>query len=133
MRPQTPRIAASLCPPAIIVALILAATAGCQSPTDQQMRQTTISESKSPDPELIDENSIRASAKHYTNAQKIPGVGTAVGDVYVLPNGGCFGGAGKSGILYPNKNLMLFGRGVSARNPLHLFEAGSPATKQPGK
>lgn len=111
------------------IILILAAAAGCESQTDQQKVQSAISESKQPDPEFREESMIRASTKHYTNAQKIPGVGTAVGDVYILPDGGCFGGAGKSGILYPNKNLMLFGKGVSAHNPLRLVEAGSPATK----
>jgi hypothetical protein len=66
-----------------------------------------------------EEEKIRATATHYTDGQEIPGVGTAMGDVYVLPDGGCFGGAGKCGIHYKSGARTYFGSSVTAVNPAH--------------
>ena len=79
--------------------------------------------------DLRDESTIRSSAKHYTDGQAIPGVGTAIGDVYILPDGGCFGGAGKCGIRWANGAIWWFGDTISARTPLRCVQPGSPATK----
>lgn len=75
------------------------------------------------------EDAIRSSAKRYTDGQSIPGVGTAIGDVYILPDGGCFGGKG-SGIHWTSGATTYFGNTVSAQSPLRLVQPGSPATKQ---
>ena len=77
-----------------------------------------------------DDNTIRSSAKHYTNGQEIPGVGTAMGDVYILPDGGCFGGEGECGIRWTNGAQALFGKTITPRSPIVLFKPGSPATKK---
>jgi tetratricopeptide (TPR) repeat protein len=74
-------------------------------------------------------DAIRSSAKHYTDGQSIPGVGTAIGDVYILPDGGCFGDKG-SGIHWTTGATSYFGSTVSAQSPLRLVQPGSPATKQ---
>jgi tetratricopeptide (TPR) repeat protein len=71
---------------------------------------------------------IRASARHYTDGEAIPGVGTAMGDVYILPDGGCFGGPG-SGIHWSSGARMSFGSTISAQSPIRLVPAGSPATR----
>ena len=74
------------------------------------------------------EAASRSSAKHYTDGQPIPGVGTAIGSVYILPNGGCFGDPG-AGIHWASGARMYFGDTVSAQNPILLVQPGSPATK----
>ena len=78
---------------------------------------------------IRDRNTIRASAKHYTDGQAIPGVGTAIGDVYILPNGGCFGGEGTCGIHWSSGAQMMFGATISAQSPMSLVQPGSPATQ----
>lgn len=76
-------------------------------------------------------SAVVSSATHYTNGEVIPGVGTAMGDVYILPDGGCFGGKGNCGIRWTNGAQMWFGDTVSAQAPLRLVQARSPATKGP--
>ena len=78
---------------------------------------------------IRDRNTIRASAKHYTDGQAIPGVGTAMGDVYILPDGGCFGGEGNCGIHWTSGAQSWFGNTVSAQSPIRLVQPGSPATQ----
>ena len=59
-----------------------------------------------------------ASAKHFTDGQAMPGIGTAIGDVYVLPDGGCYGGKAGSGIHWSNGAKMIFGTTISAQSPV---------------
>lgn len=82
-----------------------------------------------PAPDMRNERAVRSSAKHYTNGQAIPDAGTAMGDIYILPDGGCYGGEGMCGIRWTNGGQMWFGDSVSAQRPLRVFEPGSPATK----
>jgi hypothetical protein len=67
--------------------------------------------------------------KHYADGEAIPGVGWAIGDVYILPDGGCYGGGDSSGIRWNSGARMMFGNTISRFSPLHLVQAGSPATK----
>jgi hypothetical protein len=82
-----------------------------------------------PKPDPRDEETIRASAKHYINGQSIPGVGTAIGDVYILPDGGAFGGKVNCGIRWSSGAQMMFGNTITAKTPIRLVQSGSPATK----
>lgn len=75
------------------------------------------------------ENTNRSSAKHYSDGEPIPGVGTAIGNVYILPNGGCFGDKG-AGIHWTSGAVAYFGDTVSSQNPMRLVQPGSPATQK---
>jgi hypothetical protein len=59
-----------------------------------------------------------STAKHFTDGQAMPGIGTAIGDVYVLPDGGCYGGKAGSGIHWSNGAKMIFGTTISAQSPV---------------
>jgi hypothetical protein len=59
-----------------------------------------------------------ANAKHFTDGQSIPGVGTAIGDVYVLPDGRCYGGKSGSGIHFSNGATSIFGATITAQSPI---------------
>jgi tetratricopeptide (TPR) repeat protein len=74
-------------------------------------------------------DAARSSARHYSDGEPIPGVGTAIGNVYVLPNGGCFGDKG-AGIHWTSGAKMFFGDNVFAQNPMVLVRPGSPATQK---
>lgn len=67
--------------------------------------------------------------KHYANGEAIPGVGFAMGDVYVLPNGEAYGVGTNSGIHWSNGAMMFFGNTVTAKNGIRITQPGSPATK----
>ena len=95
--------------------------------------QTETSKKKKPAPAKLDDATIRASARHYADRESIPGLGTAIGDVYILPNGGCFGEPGKSGVRMTNGATMYFGASITAQTPMRLVQAGSPATKREEK
>jgi hypothetical protein len=66
----------------------------------------------------IQKSTIQSSAKHFTDGQAMPGIGTAIGDVYVLPDGGCYGGKAGSGIHWSNGAQMFFGTNISAQSPV---------------
>jgi len=66
----------------------------------------------------VQKTTIGSSAKHFTDGQAMPGIGTAIGDVYVLPDGGCYGGKAGSGIHWSNGAKMLFGTTISAQSPV---------------
>ncbi len=114
-----------------LVSTMALSLSGCATP------QATASASRQRDTQQVttatqdprDKSTIRASAKHYTNGQVIPGVGTAMGDVYILPDGGCFGGEGKCGIRWMNGAQAWFGDTITAKSPIKLVQPGSPATR----
>ena len=115
----------------ILTSILLLTTAiGCQTETGQRSYQPAVSPVAMPARDLKQEAAIRSSAKHYTDGQPIPGVGTAIGDVYILPDGRCFGGEGTCGIQWTSGSQMMFGADITARTPMWgLIQAGSPATK----
>jgi hypothetical protein len=71
----------------------------------------------------------RFPGKHYSNGEEIPGVGRAMGDVYILPNGGAYGIAKDSGIRLRGGSFMYFGDLGDPKNAILVTPAGSPATR----
>jgi len=62
-------------------------------------------------------------ARHFSNGERIPGVGTAIGSIYVLPSGGVYPGSGGGGIHFSYGAIVHLSPSFTAQNPAPIISS----------